>query len=729
MPSAFRKRLPVNFREAYAKVSAGEEPIKFPLDAETVDELGFVYPDDLPELSGRQKRRVKKWVAKAGDEGQPEFDAAVAALVAMVPGVAPEMLPLLKTTDEFEYGVWVRPQNPSMQLIPVVEDSGALQFPGQARFCTLHDLESATRDGALNLSKGHMETMIEEKCKGPPADAVLVTEFVREEMALAIPGAERFLLAEYDGDEDDPEKAPAILKAAVTKVPDIPNHKVHKEEGAIFHIFSELRNGQRFVFAVRMPGTHPVAGILEVRKVDPEAETLRIHHRFLPTAAARAVFADPSSARSLSNGVTVELMGVCDIPADGNVWWDAVGNPVEDVYWDGTGRTEPGDARQAVFRISSNETDPDLLPTIDLSVHRRSAPPGSWSGAFIVSKGNRTLENLRGCSFSLHDDHPTVDISATVGYGPWKTQASRSGSEASLRSTHTDIGTLLINAPTEKNGKATISATLLGQVEGARFVAVDKQGKAHPGETTTSIAMGNDSGDGPTKHQFLEAEFSLPLSQVDQFQFQTRAVKTFWFKNILLHPNTRTIFLTVIDRHREDDPYDGSTTLWAQQLVEAASKMSPEQVAGKLEDLMWLTVAAQVRSFQVLADHVGATSALVVTDLKSRDKAAVERACRVIVALDLNAFTSEIKVIAAEDEDLAIHANYAPVKLKAEAAWGEPVDGVRMRVQQDKFHQGCVNIMTEMLEACAIRAGLSGQELDAAKGLVGEVSASCKVDA
>ncbi|MDH4238027.1 MAG: DUF1573 domain-containing protein, partial [Phycisphaerae bacterium] len=252
---------------------------------------------------------------------------------------------------------------------------------------------------------------------------------------------------------------------------------------------------------------------------------------------------DGTFAATLPNGVTVELMGVCELPSEGKQWWAADGSLLEDIFWEGStaNRESSVDARQVVFRIRSDESDPALAPTISFQPKRRLQPPGSWSGAFFVKKDNQTLEEFRGCSFSLHDDHPTIDISADIGYGPWKRQATkRTNSYGNIVSTFTGIGTLILNDPTEKNGKTTISATLLSRVKAWRFVAVDKQGNIHNSGSASSIGLDEDTENKTPEHQICTGKFALPLSQIDKFQFQTRQVETITFKNVSLEPNFKT---------------------------------------------------------------------------------------------------------------------------------------------------------------------------------------------
>jgi hypothetical protein len=95
----------------------------------------------------------------------------------------------------------------------------------------------------------------------------------------------------------------------------------------------------------------------------------------------------------------------------------------------------------------------------------------------------------------------------------------------------------------------------------------------------------------------------------------------------------------------------GNPELWAKQLADAASELSPEQVADKLRDSMGLDLAARARALQVLKAHAKATEALIQEDLKSGQKTPVQRAAQTIEALDLRSFTGQLLALfEAEDE-------------------------------------------------------------------------------
>ncbi|HRT49697.1 MAG TPA: M56 family metallopeptidase [Anaerohalosphaeraceae bacterium] len=240
----------------------------------------------------------------------------------------------------------------------------------------------------------------------------------------------------------------------------------------------------------------------------------------------------------VGGGTRVELLGLCEIPAEGKAWWAADGGPVTDVYWDGAHAREGEGARQAVFRIHSDEADPDLKPTVNLSVRRNSVAEGSWAGGFIVSRDNKTLEDLRGCCFSLPDDHLTVDIEATVGYGPWRTNGTRMADMGGMTGPMlTNVGTLIFHDPTVEDGKTILSATLLNQVKVWRLAAIDRQGKLC--ESSSATSMGTKEADG-SEYTILRAEFARALSAIDRFEFQTRPFEIVTFRNVSLYPGAKT---------------------------------------------------------------------------------------------------------------------------------------------------------------------------------------------
>jgi hypothetical protein len=150
------------------------------------------------------------------------------------------------------------------------------------------------------------------------------------------------------------------------------------------------------------------------------------------------------------------------------------------------------------------------------------------------------------------------------------------------------------------------------------------------------LAEGMDS-----QQRFLEIERIARLPMEEQAKELPRLYKE-------LAPRYMNEFVTgiissyrahILDNTKFGFPGGDCTTRWAEQLSEAASEMTPEQVADKLGHGMWVNVASRVRAIQVFKKHADATTALIRADLKTENKAAVQRAAQTIQSVGLLDFT------------------------------------------------------------------------------------------
>jgi beta-lactamase regulating signal transducer with metallopeptidase domain/protocatechuate 3,4-dioxygenase beta subunit len=97
----------------------------------------------------------------------------------------------------------------------------------------------------------------------------------------------------------------------------------------------------------------------------------------------------------------------------------------------------------------------------------------------------------------------------------------------------------------------------------------------------------------------------------------------------------------ILDRNAANG-FNGNTKAWARQLADAAPKLSPERLADKLKEHIWITVAARARALQVFQAHPEATEAFIREDLKTGRKASVQRACDAIQSLNLQNYTDQL---------------------------------------------------------------------------------------
>ena len=239
---------------------------------------------------------------------------------------------------------------------------------------------------------------------------------------------------------------------------------------------------------------------------------------------------------ALPSGVTVELLGIADVPVDGDQWWSSDGSLIENVFWDGITKKyeEPQEARQVILQIGGLEsaTDPESAPSFQFH-------SGEYIEGFSVMKDEQVQCGLYGYTFMLQDENPTIDIPFTIGQGPWETLATQSAywkSEYSFPK-KTKLGTVIINKPTGTWRKTTITATLLSKADECMLVVEDKQGKTH---MANSLSWFNNSENETPEYQVFKAEFDLPLRKIEKFHFQTRPTETVIFKNVSLYPGQKT---------------------------------------------------------------------------------------------------------------------------------------------------------------------------------------------
>jgi HEAT repeat protein len=199
------------------------------------------------------------------------------------------------------------------------------------------------------------------------------------------------------------------------------------------------------------------------------------------------------------------------------------------------------------------------------------------------------------------------------------------------------------------------------------------------------------AGDADTRERFLEIErfARLPIKE------QAEGLPHFYRE---LAPPYMSIGIELILSSFPTDPlnrdpnqgFKGNDEVWAQQLAEAASKFTPEQVADKLGEPIWINVATRARAIQTLKAHAKETESLIQADLASRRKIRVQRAGSVIIAMNSRAFTKQLVEMFLADDDLSDLAGGALSWLHDDSVY-EPI---LERVRQDpNFLRRCAGHM------------------------------------
>jgi hypothetical protein len=247
-----------------------------------------------------------------------------------------------------------------------------------------------------------------------------------------------------------------------------------------------------------------------------------------PRAPGQVVIAPSKAVGRLNNGVSIEIVGLCQSPSQGRQWWDAGGAPLETrpyAKMNGELQVDPGYLiREIAIKVSdqaADSPDPASVPwSIDNSGGSSSSTPEDAHGHNVMG-----IEAER---MALKDQPGGVTLHASVAAGKWTTVATNFGSGSMSMDTGTQE--FIFGAPfrADNETRMVIAATGLQQLD-FRLVAIDRNGREHPasGYTSASSRTG------------LVCEFGVrgvSVNSIKEWRLQTRPYDQ-WIeiRNISLH--------------------------------------------------------------------------------------------------------------------------------------------------------------------------------------------------
>jgi hypothetical protein len=238
----------------------------------------------------------------------------------------------------------------------------------------------------------------------------------------------------------------------------------------------------------------------------------------------------------LTNGVSIEVLGVARSPSNGGSWWKADGSPL---------------ANPPYYKFGG-QVDPENMLALEVAVHieKPTLNPGQgrenvhWD---VVNCDSRSASDpspaapgLEAKAFRIKDDPAGFTVRAVVAAGDWTTQYTAGGGGNSSQSNSGPFGlgrrSFLCGPANSDRGKTRITAVCSG-VGGddpdVRMVAVDDAGNEHPALTETTISDGT-----TTIGQFFS---ELPRASIKKWEFQTRPFDQ-WIeiRHVALRPGQKT---------------------------------------------------------------------------------------------------------------------------------------------------------------------------------------------
>ncbi|OQA01343.1 MAG: Methicillin resistance mecR1 protein [Planctomycetes bacterium ADurb.Bin412] len=227
---------------------------------------------------------------------------------------------------------------------------------------------------------------------------------------------------------------------------------------------------------------------------------------------------------TLPNGAIVTLIGVCENPNEGKQWWQPDGSLLKTVPYNGINVSVP---------IVPDRRNLNLAVLIENTIEndgvgfRIGIPQSQGFGIGQARKDGKTVPNLQGVLFDLPMENKTADVHVGVAAGQWFTKETRKPDFNGTISTQT----MIWNGPITQDNKTVLHVAHMETDLETRIIAMDKSGNIHTGGSTSG-----------GKDEFVSAQiiFRLPLSEIAEFQFQTRPYQWLTFQNISLQPGQKT---------------------------------------------------------------------------------------------------------------------------------------------------------------------------------------------
>ncbi len=243
----------------------------------------------------------------------------------------------------------------------------------------------------------------------------------------------------------------------------------------------------------------------------------------------------------LPDGVTVELLGVCNWPTKEPVCWKPDGSSLDPPLRAAKSHVSPAAHRYGfMLRVTAPE-DRDLR-------WNRIEGAGGWEGSCdVVTADGKRLDDCTAAVADMESPGQQTSLRIGVATGPWTTISTYDGKSSAGRS-----GSVLWSRAFNDSGTACIVATAEWLKDRTtRIIAIDNRGATH---TTPrgSISQGN-------MDQMTARFYNLRPDQIREFQYQVRPYQWVQFENVSLRPGHMTSIIVEPRTNDVEMPSTGDT--------------------------------------------------------------------------------------------------------------------------------------------------------------------------
>ena len=253
--------------------------------------------------------------------------------------------------------------------------------------------------------------------------------------------------------------------------------------------------------------------------------------------------------RTLPNGVTVELVGICEHPSEGKQWWRPDGSKLLNRPYDKVdGHVYPNaneQAREFAVRVTSPNSK-------DWGYSWEIEPSGSSTSGSMPMKNGKKQKNLRYIAISMPSKYEVAKVSFAVASGPWHALDNRAGDGKGVSSSSGESGGIIWLSPHCNENETVLSVCHTYKEPQVRIVAIGKNGDLHTGSYTCGAV-----GEMAT----ITATFDLLLNNIEEFQFQTRPYRLVRFEDVSLIPGNITDVKTTVSRPDKQAKFPNKTDM------------------------------------------------------------------------------------------------------------------------------------------------------------------------
>ncbi|MHC4111706.1 MAG: M56 family metallopeptidase [Planctomycetota bacterium] len=247
----------------------------------------------------------------------------------------------------------------------------------------------------------------------------------------------------------------------------------------------------------------------------------------LPMAAAAkdSPKEQPQYTLKLPNGVTVELVAICEYESGSKEWWRPDGTKLAKEI-----RTKKGSTVAAggkTYAVAVKVKGPEDMA---FKWGKIKGARGAASLEVVDSKG-QAISNMRAHKVHIDEKLTTTSIQFGAATGNWKTMAHHNGKD--IMSTGIEGGGIAFSEAYESNKvvKINVSDDFLNLDH--RIIAIDKEGTEHVPQNQPWTSAGK-------VRQTIPSFHNLRLHQIKEYQYQTRPYDWAEFKNVSLKPGLKT---------------------------------------------------------------------------------------------------------------------------------------------------------------------------------------------